>query len=193
MSCLRVDTDKHGIVALMTLLQGGSKLERMGWYHTIVVIRCCYQCSRIGCAWLQVVQGRVAAQILEHLFRVLAGAIVTGPVPADGELVIAQHVHHTHFRDGNAKQFRTLCHAGSHKQSAIRTAYDSQLILAGITLTDQPFCSTDEIVEHVLLLHLRACQMPFLTILTTASQRHLCIDAAILEERNTGGRETRTQ
>ena len=56
MTSFCVDADKHRVVALMTLLQRCSKLERMGWYHTVVVVGCCDEGSRVGCSRLQVVQ-----------------------------------------------------------------------------------------------------------------------------------------
>ena len=107
--------------------------------------------------------------------------------------MVAQHVHHTYLWDGDAKQFWPLGHTGTNEQAAVRAADDGQLVLTRIALADQPLGSTDEVVEHVLLLHLRTSQVPLLTILTATSQRHLCIDAAILEEGDACSRETRTE
>ena len=101
--------------------------------------------------------------------------------------MIAQHIHHANLWDGHSKQVWPLGHAGSHEQSAVRTADDGQFVLAGIALADEPLCSADEVVKHVLLLHLCASQVPFLTILAAASERHLGIDAAILEEGDADG------
>ena len=38
MTSLGVDADQYGIAAFVTLLQGGCKLKRVGWYHTVVVV-----------------------------------------------------------------------------------------------------------------------------------------------------------
>ena len=138
-------------------------------------------------AGLQVVKRRVAAQVFEHLLRVLAGAVVGCPIPADGELMIAQHVHHANLWDGYAEEVGALRHAGTYQQSAVRTAHDGYLVVGGVFLADEPLGSPDEVVEDVLLLHLRTCQMPLLTILATAAQRHLCVDATLLEEGNAHG------
>ena len=100
--------------------------------------------------------------------------------------MIAQHVHNTHLRDGHTIEIGALSHTGTDEQTAIRTSHNGQIVLAGIALADQVFGSSDEVVEDVLLLHLRTCQMPFLAIFVAATERYLCIDAAILEEGDAG-------
>ena len=99
--------------------------------------------------------------------------------------MIAQHVHHTDLRDGHLEEIGALRHTGSHEQTTIRATNDRQSLLAGITLTDQILGRTDKVVEHVLLLQLRTCLMPFFTIFISATQVHLSIDTALLEERDT--------
>ena len=70
--------------------------------------------------------------------------------------MVAQHVHDTHLGDGDTEQVGTLRHAGSDEQSAIGTADDGEAVLGGVALADEPLGSGDEVVEHVLLLHLGA-------------------------------------
>ena len=107
--------------------------------------------------------------------------------------MVAQHVHDTDLRDGHAEQVGPLRHAGADEQSAVGAAHDGQLLLRRVSLSDEMFGSADEVVEHVLLLHLRTCQMPFLAILAAPSQIHLGVDASALEEGDAHGRERRRQ
>ena len=129
----------------------------------------------------------IATKVFEHLLGIFAGAIVGSPVPADGELMIAEHVHDTHLGNGHTEQVGTLGHAGTDKQSAIGTTHNGQFIAGGVALADEVFGCSDEVVEDILLLHLGTCHVPRLAILATTTQIDLSIDAALLEERNARG------
>ena len=101
--------------------------------------------------------------------------------------MVAQHIHHTYLRDSYTEEFWALGHTGSYEQTAIRAAYDGQLIGTGVILANQVFCGTDKVVEHVLLLHLGSSQVPFLAIFVTTTQIDLRIDTALLEEGDASG------
>jgi len=97
-ACLAVDADELGLIAGVAVLQLGGILEAVGRNDAVIVVAGGHHDGRVvGAVVLDVVQGRVVAQVAEHLGAVVAAAIVGGPVPADGELVVAQHVHHAHL------------------------------------------------------------------------------------------------
>ena len=154
----------------------------MGRHHAVVVVGGGYKSCGIGYSGLEIMQGRVAQQILEHLGAVLTGAVAGSPVPADCELVVAEHIHYAHLRYGNGIQFRTLRHAGAHQQAAVGAAHDGQVRGTCISLLYQPLGSRYEVVEHILLVHLGARQVPGLAVLAATAEIHLCVYAAPLEE-----------
>ena len=88
-----LDADQVRRIAAAAFLQGGGVLERMRRHDAVVVVGGRHQRRRVGHAGLQVVQRRVAEQVLE-LRRVVARAVVGDPGRADRELLEAQHVHH---------------------------------------------------------------------------------------------------
>ncbi len=63
------------------------------------------------------------------------------------------------------------------------------MLFVGIALTDEPLGGTDEVVEDVLLVHLRTSLVPLLTILAATAEGDLRIDAALLQERHAVSRE----
>ena len=159
----------------------------MGRDDTVVVVGSGDKGGGVWGAGTEVVEGGIGTEVAEHLRGVVAGAVVGGPVPADGELMVAQHVHDTDLGDGDTEEVGTLRHAGSDKQASIGAADDGEKVAGGIALADEVLGSGDEVVEDVLLLHLGTGEMPLLAILAAAAQVNLGIDAALLEEGNTGG------
>ena len=105
--------------------------------------------------------------------------------------MVAQHIHHTHFRYAHLEEVRALRHAGSHEQTAVAAAHDGEMLLVCILVADKPFAGRDKVVEHVLLAHLRTGKMPFLAILAATTQHHMDVYSTILQERHTHGRERR--
>ena len=105
----------------------------------------------------------------------------------------AEHIHYAHLRYGNGIQFRTLRHAGAHQQAAVGAAHDGQVRGTCISLLNQPFGCRDEVVEHILLVHLGARQVPGLAVLAATAEVHLCVYAAPLEEGYACGGESRRQ
>ena len=83
----------------------------------------------------------------------------------------------------HAEQVGPLRHAGTYEQTAVGTANDGNLVLVGVFVADEgiPGC-TDEIIKHVLLVHLGSGEVPFLPIFATAAQVGNCQDAAILDK-----------
>ena len=94
----RLDADQDRRRSRLRRLHGRGELEAVRRHHPVVVIGCGDQRGRIALALDGVVVGGVGEQGLEHLRRVLGGAVVGGPVPADGPGVVAQHVEHAHRR-----------------------------------------------------------------------------------------------
>ena len=107
--------------------------------------------------------------------------------------MVAEHVHHTHLGDGNRVQLRPLRHAGPHQQASVGAAYYGQSGRTGIALLYQPFSRSDEIIEHILLVHLGPGHVPCLAVLAASAQVDLRIDAAGLKEGHARGRESRGQ
>ena len=114
MSGFAVDADQGRIGPVIVGLQGSGKLEWVGGDYPVVMVGSGYQSCRIFCARFQVVQWRVTSEVFEHLLAVFTGAVIAGPVPADGKLVVAEHIHHTHLRDGYAEEVGTLRHTGAY-------------------------------------------------------------------------------
>ena len=152
-----------------------------------------YQSCRIFCARFQVVQWRVTSEVFEHLLAVFTGAVIAGPVPADGKLVVAEHIHHTYLRDGYTEEVGTLRHTGAYQQTAVGTADNRYLVFIGVFLADEIFSGRDEVVEHVLFLHFGSGYVPVLTVFAAATQVDLGIDTAVFEERDTVGAEARIE
>ena len=153
----------------------------MGRHHAVVVVAGGDHDGWVGRAVvLDGVQWRVVLQVLEHLGAVVAAAIVGRPVPANGEEVVAQHVHHSHLWHCGTPQVGTLVHDGSHEQTAVAATVASNLALAGIALSDEPLGSGDEVVEDVLLRHLGARLVPLFAILATATQVGVGTDASLV-------------
>ena len=96
--------------------------------------------------------------------------------------MVAQHIHYAHLRNAHLKQVGTLCHAGTNEQSAVAAAHDGDVVLAREAVGNKPFGSRNKVVEHVLLLHLRACNVPFLAVFASATKVYLHVDATILKE-----------
>lgn len=65
-ACLAVDADEHGAVALVTLLQRGSKLERVCRNDAVVVVGSGDERGGIFDSFLQIVQRRIAFQVFKH-------------------------------------------------------------------------------------------------------------------------------
>ena len=89
MAGVALDADEVRTVADVAVLQGGGILERVGGHYTVIVVGGSDQDSGVLDAVLYRMHRRVFVQVLEHLLAVLAGAVVDGPVAADGEFVVA--------------------------------------------------------------------------------------------------------
>src|SRR3712207_3615500 len=165
----------------------------MRGHYTVVVVGGGDECGGILGSGLQVVNRRISFQVLEHFLAVLACPVIACPVPADGELVVAEHIHYPHLRNRHTEEVGALRHAGSYQQSAVRTAYNGYSLFVRIFIVDQVFGGGDEVVEYILLLHLRAGDVPFFAILASAAQVYLYIDAAVLEEWDARGGEIRVE
>ncbi len=137
-----------------------------------------------------VVQGRVSIEGLE-LVGLVARSVVRYPVPADGELVEAQHVHDAHLRYGNPEELRTLVHHRAHQQTAVRSALNRQPRRRGVLLVDEPLGRGDKVVEDVLLLELHPLLVPLFAVFATATDIRRRVNEALLENREAGGAERR--
>ena len=86
-----LDADEVRAVADVAVLQRCRVLERVRGHHTVVVVGSGHQDGRILLPVLDGVERRVLVEVLEHLLAILAGAVIHGPITANGELVVAQH------------------------------------------------------------------------------------------------------
>ena len=96
--------------------------------------------------------------------------------------MITQHIHHAHLWDANLEEVWALGHAGTYEQASVASAEDGEVILVGISVVDEPFASRDEVIEHILLLHLGTSQVPVFAILASTTEHYVGIDATILQE-----------
>ena len=164
----------------MTGLELGGEFERVARDHTVVRVGRGHQRGRVGRARFQVVVGGVALEVFEHLGAVLGRAIVIGPESAGREFVKTQHVHHTHGRDGCAKEVRSLGHAGPDQQTAVGAAQDGEFFRLGMLLVDQILGRCHEVVEHVLFVLLLAGFVPSLAVFAAPTEIGHGIHAAHL-------------
>src|SRR6185437_16355852 len=102
-----------------------------------------------------------------ELYGIVACAIICRPRPANGKLMITQHINYTHAWYSNFGKVRPFGHGGSHKQSAIGTAVDSQFIMACVLVIYKVLGRRYKIVEHILLVQFGSCFMPFFSILSS--------------------------
>ena len=105
-------------------------------HHAVVVISCRYERGRIRYTLFQIVERRIGFQVFKHLLRILAGSIVACPVPTDCELVIAQHVHDSDFRNSYAEEVGALRHTCPHEQASIGTTHNRKFLLRRVTFAD---------------------------------------------------------
>ena len=147
----------------------GGELEAVGGDDAVVVVGGGDQGGRVAGAGLEVVERRVGVEGLE-LVRVVGGAVVVGPGPADGELVEAEHVHDADGGQGGAEEVGALGHAGADEQAAVAAAADGELGALVYLFGDQPLGGGDEVVEDVLLVQLGAGLVPVLAVLAAAAE-----------------------
>ena len=193
MAGVGLDADQHGSVPAWAACKRGGELEAVRRDHAVVVVGRGDHCGGVVRAVFEVVQRRVAVEVVEVDLGAVRAAVLGDPAPADGELVVAEHVHHAHRREGHARQLRALCHGGAHKESAVGAAGDGQAVIGRVSFRDQVFACGDEVVEDVLLLEQHAALVPFLTELAAAAQVGHGVDAALFEQDDVGGREARGQ
>ena len=176
-----VDADELNGVAGVAGLELSCILERVGRHYAVVVVASGDHDGWIGGAVvLNGVEWRVALEVLEHLAAVVAAAIVGRPVPADGEEVIAKHVHNAHLRHCCTPQVGALVHHSTHEEATVATAVAGDFAFLSIALSNEPLGSSDEVVEYVLLLHLGAGLVPLLAILATTTQVGVGANAALV-------------
>ena len=179
-ACSGLDADHDGRVAGVGFLEGGDELERVGGHDPVVVVGRENQGGRVGGPLFQVVEGGVGVQERE-MVGVVRPAVVGGPGPADGELVIPEHVQDTDGRDGRGEEFGPLGHAGTDEEAAVAGPGDGELLARGVALGDQVLGRGDEVVEHVLLLLEDALFVPRHSVLPSAAQAGYGVDAAHLQ------------
>ena len=132
-------------------------------------------------------------EVVEVHLGTVGAAVFWNPAPADRELMVAKHVHHADCGKRHAGQIRTLCHGGTHKESAVGSAGDGQAVVGRVSFCDQVFPRGDEVVKYVLLLEQHAALVPILAEFTTTAQVGHGINAALLEQDNVGRGEARGQ
>nr|GFD17841.1 hypothetical protein [Tanacetum cinerariifolium] len=55
-----------------------------------------------------------------------------GPIPANGKLLVAQHIHDAHGRKGYFAEVGPLRHGRAHEQAAVRAARDGEVVGVGV-------------------------------------------------------------
>ena len=181
MSCLALNPYKGRVLSGILFLEGGHELEGMGRNHAVVMIGGKGQGGRVIHACLDVVQGGILDQVVEAL-QAVAGAVIGCPGPADGKLMIPQHIHNTDLGNSHPEQFGSLGHNRSNQKSAIGTSHDRKLIGGSIFLGDQVFGSGNKIIKYILLLFLDTGFMPFFPVLSPTPEVGNGINTATFQE-----------
>src|SRR6185295_11136273 len=109
---LRIDAYQDRVTSSLRRLKHRRILEIMRRHYSIVMIGGRYQGRRILRARLDVMNGRVSIERLKLSF-VVARTVIRDPVPADRELVEAQHIHHARLFYDCLEQFRPLVRDGA--------------------------------------------------------------------------------
>ena len=176
---------RTGLGAGLGRLEGRRELERMGRDDAVVVIGRGHQGRGIADARLDVVERGIAVEVPEILL-VVARAVLHHPAPADGELVVAEHVHDPDRREGHPEKVGPPGHRRPDEQAAVRAALDGQEVLRGVLLADQVFGRRDEVVEDVGLVEEHPRLVPGFAVFPAAAKAGLGVDPAVLEEDDEG-------
>ena len=107
--------------------------------------------------------------------------------------MVAKHVHHADLRHGHSEEVGTLVHNRADEQTAIGTTVQSQVFRRGVFIINKVFGASDAIVKNILFLQLGAGNVPILAVLVAATQVHLGINAAILDEGQARSAEARIE
>lgn len=123
-----IDANQLGCVAGVGCLQSCCIFERVGGDYAVVVVGSGNEDGGVGSSVVfDGVDGRVAKQIFSHFRRVGACTVVGSPVPADGEFVVAHHVHNANAGDGNFEEVGAQVDCGTYEETAIATAFDGEV------------------------------------------------------------------
>lgn len=98
------------------------------------------------------------------MLSVIGAAVVGHPGVTNGELVEAQHVQHSNLGNGCTKKLRPLVDACGHQKATVGATLDCKFFAARVTLFDEEFARSLEVVEDILLVEEAACIVPRLTI-----------------------------
>lgn len=167
---LGFDADEHRQFAFVVLLKPGDIFKGVGGDHTVVMVGGGHQSRRVFDARFNGMVGGVVQEVAEHLLAVGTGAVIGGPGPADGEFMVAEHVHHPDRRKGYLEKVRPLVGDSPHEKPSVRPSLNGQLPAGGVFLADQEFSRGNEIVKDILLLQFGACFVPLFSIFTPAAQ-----------------------
>jgi len=180
MTGLGLDSDQHRLLASLAGLQHGSVFKAVAGNHPVIMVRRHHHNCRIFSSLFQVVVWTVGEQGGEH-FHIFTAAVVTGPGPADGEFLEAQHIHHANGRNGCGKEFRPLVHNCSDQCASVASAVNRESVAAGIFFADQIFACSDEIIKDILFVLQHATLVPLLTVFAAATQVGHGINATVFD------------
>ena len=83
--------------------------------------------------------------------------------------------------DDGTRELRMLGEKGSHEQAAVAAAFDGEFVSACVAALDEVISTGGEVIKDVLLLRQIACEMPFLTVFTSAANVGDDVDAAAVK------------
>ncbi len=83
----------------------------------VVVCRRNQSCGIID-ALTDIVNGRISVESFEF-FSIVARTVIGNLIPADGEFMEAQHIHHTCLLNNDLKKFGTLVGDRADEQAAV--------------------------------------------------------------------------
>src|SRR5699024_10147063 len=140
---------------------------------TVICISSCNQRWWILDVHAHIMQRRVLIHKLKMLRILLRIAELGCPEPADGKFMEPEHICHRHKAKRGTEQFRTLRDTSANKESTITSTHNREPARIRILMINQPFGSSNEIIEHILLLVEDAIQMPlFSKFSATTKIRH---------------------
>src|SRR5664279_1031817 len=105
--------------------------------------------------------------------------------------MVVKHIHYSNCRKCNLHQVWTLSHYSTNQQTTIRSATDCKKVRRCIFIFYKIFCSRNEIIKYVLLIHFSPGKMPFFTIFTTSSYVWDSINTASLKPESNRNTESR--
>ena len=125
------------------------------------------------------------------MLDLVASPVLRSPTPADGELVVPEHIHDPRGGKGDSEEVRPLRHDRADQEASVGGARDSDVLGRGVPLFDQELRGGDEVFEALRFVQEHPSPVPPLSVLGTAPDAGYGVDSACVGNDEVGGVEER--